>query len=421
LRQFFILSSRNLKILTRDRFSLFLMLAIAPLIAMLDIVFLIALGGSPFDYVDGSFVDVAITLFVFAIYGIMVGALSQMREIVKDGPVYKRERLVNLKIFPYVMSKLWVAVLLAIYHTTAFVVVRYLVFDMPGGVQELVIIFITMFLATIAGMMLGLFASAFAPNPNSAPLMAILLILPQMVLGGALIPLPHSITALISSRWAFEAFVSTTGAGSDVAADVCWSLPQELRDFMSLEDKEFYGCRCMGENVLNQETCDYPGLGSLYDPVIEQDAPVEPASIGDSPPEPIFPEPPEEPTNQSDESAVSQYVDDLGTYQDTIDQIQEDYKAQVDAYQIELDAYLDRMVNYQEEFATWQIDRNSAIARAEGTIKAIHEDMGWAFVDKENQEIYWSKITRTWIAQIAIITTFFIAILILMKRKDKVK
>ena len=79
------------------------------------------------------------------------------------------------------------------------------------------------------------------------------------------------------------------------------------------------------------------------------------------------------------------------------------------------------MVNYQEEFATWQIDRNSAIAKAEGTIKAVHEDMGWAFVDKENQEIFWSKITRTWIAQIAIITTFFIAILILMKRKDKVK
>jgi hypothetical protein len=41
-----------------------------------------------------------ITLFLLTIYGVMVGGISQMREIVKEQEIYKRERLVNLQILP---------------------------------------------------------------------------------------------------------------------------------------------------------------------------------------------------------------------------------------------------------------------------------------------------------------------------------
>jgi hypothetical protein len=57
----------------------------------------------------------------------MVGGISQMREIVKEGEIYKRERLVNLKILPYVMSKIWVAALLAFYQAAVYTIVHYLV------------------------------------------------------------------------------------------------------------------------------------------------------------------------------------------------------------------------------------------------------------------------------------------------------
>jgi hypothetical protein len=66
----------------------------------------------------------------------MVGGISQMREIVKEGEIYKRERLVNLKILPYVMSKIWVAALLAFYQAAVYTIVHFLAFDMPGGVAE---------------------------------------------------------------------------------------------------------------------------------------------------------------------------------------------------------------------------------------------------------------------------------------------
>ncbi len=109
LRQFTILSSRNLKILTRDRISLILMLFIPPLVGMLDVMLSFILGRDLFSYTDGSMQNISITLFQPAIFAIMVGALSTMREFVKEAEIYRRERLVNLKVLPYVTSKYWVA------------------------------------------------------------------------------------------------------------------------------------------------------------------------------------------------------------------------------------------------------------------------------------------------------------------------
>ncbi len=105
LRQFRILSARNLKILTRDRSSLILMLAVAPLIGLLDVALSLALGRDLFNYQTGVMANVITSMFMPLMYAILVGSLSQMREFVKEGAIYKRERLVNLKVFPYVLSK----------------------------------------------------------------------------------------------------------------------------------------------------------------------------------------------------------------------------------------------------------------------------------------------------------------------------
>jgi len=39
---------------------------------------------------------------------------------------------------------------------------------------------------------MGLFASALAPNANSVPMIVIILVIPQIVISGALIPLPSA-------------------------------------------------------------------------------------------------------------------------------------------------------------------------------------------------------------------------------------
>ena len=185
---------------------------------------------------------------------------------------------------------------------------------------------------------MGFLASAVAPNANAAPLIVILLIVPQVVLGGALIPIPSSVSTPISTRWAFEALTSISGAGSDVAADACWALPEGVRDAMSLEDKTTQGCRCMGVNALHQASCDFPGLGSFYDPVIDQPRPSEATLDADT-------------------------------------------------------------ATLQAAVADWEIQRNTVVGRAESLIGRFHENFNWAFVDKQDRQAFWSKIATTWGAQ----------------------
>jgi hypothetical protein len=68
-------------------------------------------------------------------------------------------------------------------------------------------------------------------------LLVIILMLPQIVLGGALIPIPGFVSAPTSTRWAFEALMGITGPGSDIAADICWALPPDVRGAMTIDDK----------------------------------------------------------------------------------------------------------------------------------------------------------------------------------------
>lgn len=418
MRQFRILSARNLKILTRDRFSLILMLAAAPLVGLLDVLLAFLLGRAPFDYYDGDVFNGIITLFILPLYGIMVGALATMREIVKENDIYKRERLVNLKIAPYVLSKVWIAVILALYQAAAYVIIRYLAFKMPGTPLDFLLIYITMFMATLAGTMLGLFSSALAPNANSVPLIVILFVLPQIVLGGALIPLPAYVNAPISSRWGFQGMMGVVGVGSDIVADTCWALPKETRLQLTAEDKADLGCPCMGANLLNPESCFFPSIGQFYTPTLDQDAPQEPPPLRPEPERPVLPERPQEPEDQSDNVAMATFFEELQAWEDQVNEIQANYEAEVELYRADAEVYQAAMVDYQTRLAEFTVAQQASIQPAEALVDTVNEDFGWTFVDKRNQAAYIGKIALTWLAQVIISLVLFGGILFFQKRKD---
>jgi hypothetical protein len=378
-----------------------------------------------------------ITLFLFALYGVLVGGVGQMREIVKEQDIYKRERLVNLKILPYVLSKVWVAGLLALYQTAWYVLIHFLAFDMPGGLLGVVLVYVTLTLSTMAGMMLGLFASALSPNANSASLLVIVLMIPQIVLGGALIAMPGNgryISAIMTTRWSFEALMSITEVGSDVAADLCWTLPNDLRESLSLDAARADGCRCLGTNLFSQ--CQFPSVGRFYDPAVDEAPPVAPPALiqGQPPPEPVFPKPPEQPVppaNQADQVAMGQYLEALDKYQaqfnawqDSVNATQAAYEADLKAYQTrtqaEAESYQTVVVKYQKELAAYNIARASAVTPAEGLIYQVNRDFGWTFVNTEDSSAFYSKIVTTWIAQVVYSFVLFLVIIFLQKRKDVV-
>jgi ABC-type multidrug transport system ATPase subunit/pSer/pThr/pTyr-binding forkhead associated (FHA) protein len=418
MRQFTVLSKRNLTILRRDRSSLILMLVAAPAVAALDLILAPAMGRAPFSFESGDAANGGVTLFLMTIYALLVGGMSQMREFVREADIYKRERLVNLQIVPYVTSKVWVALLLAFYHGLAYTAMHYLAFEMPGGFPEFIQIYITMAFATLTGMMLGLVASSLAPNAASAPLTMIMMIVPLIVLSGALAPIPPNISQVASTRWAFQGLLGIVGAGKDVAADACWQLDEDLRDAMTLDDKWYNQCLCMGVNVFNEAACSFPGVGKYYVSEIDEVAPIEPPAMPPEPPEPVMPDAPAAPADNFDQVQMAQYLNALSSYQNNVKDIQDSYKNQMNLYRSMGDIYEGEMKKYQEDLALYNISRVSAVKGAEGVIGSVTEQYGWAWVDKDNPNLYFPWLFNTWFAQVKISFVYFVLILYLIKRKD---
>jgi ABC transport system ATP-binding/permease protein len=160
-------------------------------------------------------------LFLMAFATIMFGCVNAIREIVKEAPIYKRERAVNLGIIPYMFSKIVVLGVLCLLQTwilMAFVSIfdpfRHSIF-LPPFLE----IYITLALTSLAGMMLGLAVSALAPNNDRAAGLVPLLLLPQVIFAGAVFPLTsyflQTVGMLFPVRWANAALDSTVGLHSD--------------------------------------------------------------------------------------------------------------------------------------------------------------------------------------------------------------
>jgi len=418
LRQFFVLSARNVTILLRDRASLILSLVVPLGVGAVSFALSFAMSRTPFAFKGGSPSNSSTILFLLSLFALLVGGMSQMREFVKEADIYRRERLVNLRIFPYVTSKLWLALVLALWQALAYTGMQYLAFHMPGGMLEFGEFFVTMVLAAFTGMMLGFLASALSPNAASAPLTLIMMIVPLIVLSGYVAPIPTNISQVASTRWTFQSLIGITGMGSDVAADPCWHLDKSLRDSMNLDAKAHFQCNCMGVQVFNQSSCNFPSVGDYYSAEIDQPAPVEPAPLPAQPPEPVIPPAPNPPEDKYDQVQMVQYLNALVSYQDDVKIIQDNYRNQMDLYQIMADVYKSQMTKYQNDLATYTVARVSAVKAAEGIIMGVTDKVGWAYVNKKDPEIYFPWLFNTWIPQVEIVAVYLVIILVLIKRKD---
>jgi hypothetical protein len=307
---------------------------------------------------------------------------------------------------------------MAFWQGFAYTVMQYLAFHMPGGVLEFGEFYVTMVLAAFTGMMLGFLASALSPNAASAPLTLIMMIVPLVVMSGYIAPIPTKISQVASTRWTFESLVGITGLGSDVAADPCWHLDKSLRDSMDLDAKTQFHCNCMGVQVFNQNSCNFPSVGDYYTAEIDQPAPVEPAALPAQPPEPVIPPAPNPPEDKYDQVQTAQYLNALVSYQDEVKNIQDDYRNQMDLYKAMADVYKSEMVKYQTDLATYTVARVSAVKGAEGIMTGIENKLGWAFVNKKDSAIYIPWLFGTWIPQLEIVAAYLVIILILIKRKD---
>ena len=389
-RQFWILTQRNLAIIKRDRASLILMLAIAPILGILDF---FTWQSQIFDTTTGDAGQGITMLFTAALIAVMVGSLSTMREIVKEQEIYRRERMIGLQLLPYLFSKVAISLILAFYQALVFLLFKVLAVDLPLSFLVLSGFYVTLLLATLSGMILGLLVSAIAPNQNVAPLLTIIVLIPQITFGGGVLPVntlgtPGLILNHLSlTKWSFEPLVTITDLGTDVGNDPCWKLSKTERN--NLNETQIKKCDCFGESIFR--ACDFPGIAGKYDPAVDEPEPQKPTEPSDPPTAPEKPD-------SSSFQAQQQYQDDL-----------DDYQVAIEDYQEEVNQYQDQIGTWQDQYSSWKEKYESAIGEAEGLIDRFYTDYGNAFA--VNVVRYWSILT-------GLMVIMFGALYGIQKRKD---
>ncbi|NNG27123.1 MAG: FHA domain-containing protein [Ignavibacteriaceae bacterium] len=195
MKQFLTLTERFFRVKLRDRVSTAILLLQAPIIALL-----IALV---FD--DAS--EKTAALFILVIASVWLGCSNAAREIVSEQAIFKRERMVNLKIPSYLFSKVTVLMMLCFVQCAILAMIVVPSIDMESSFFS---IFFLLLLTSLPSLLLGLFVSSLVSTSEAAMGLIPLILIPQVVLGGLITIFANMsgfekvIAAFLTTRWAFE-------------------------------------------------------------------------------------------------------------------------------------------------------------------------------------------------------------------------
>ncbi len=148
-------------------------------------------------------------IFFLAVLSVLwFGSSNAAKEIVKETAVYTRERMVNLSVSAYVGSKITVLAGIAAVQCA---IVGGIIAMFQGGVHHMPSLVLVLLLAAVAGTALGLLISAMSSNVTKAITAVPLVLIPQIILAGVIVPLgdmnrPVSAASYLTiSRWANQA------------------------------------------------------------------------------------------------------------------------------------------------------------------------------------------------------------------------
>lgn len=173
------------------------------------------------DFIVPGNVNAQRALFIIAFVAVLFGCINGTREIVKEASIYRRERTVNLGIGPYLFSKVTVLVMFALFQSAMllFIVNAFEPFHQGVFLPVLLEMYITIVLSGFAGLMIGLTASAYSPNEDTANSLLPFILIPQVIFAGVEIPLKDYVLQAIAfispTRWAMAAAGSSVGLHAD--------------------------------------------------------------------------------------------------------------------------------------------------------------------------------------------------------------
>jgi len=184
----------------------------APLIGLTT---LASMNKPSFNPIDGLPSTAMTTLFLMVIVVMLFGTVNTAREITKEAPIYRRERMVNLRIVPYIGSKIFVVTLFVVYQVVVYLMITLVTTDYPPmAIIQWTQFFLILFMAAMSGALLGLLISAATSSTDQATALIPVILIPQFIFAGVLMPdlASSPVSKIATSKWAVEAMATITHA-----------------------------------------------------------------------------------------------------------------------------------------------------------------------------------------------------------------
>ena len=208
-RQWWTLFRRYTKIKFRDKTNLIIMLLQAPVVGIL-----LALM---FHDAQESPMKRAAPIFFMCVAAIFFGCFNACREIVSERSIYKRERMVNLKVIPYVLSKFAFLGLVGLFQVLLLYVIGRIFMGLSGNwLAYLGLMSVTILASTAMGLLL----SAVVRSSEAAMAIVPIILIPQIILSGFMVPLSAPKKEYVAylafpmlSRWSVEGLMEIERKG----------------------------------------------------------------------------------------------------------------------------------------------------------------------------------------------------------------
>jgi ABC-type multidrug transport system ATPase subunit/pSer/pThr/pTyr-binding forkhead associated (FHA) protein len=183
--------------------------------------------------------DHTAAMFFVVVSCVWFGTSNAAREIVTERSIYLRERMVNLRLLNYVLSKYVLLGFFCVVQCSMLLGIVFFALGFNGGVMAFLVELGSLVALAMNATALGLCISTVVQSAEAAMALTPIALIPQVVLGGLMVPMTTNpmlrpLMYLMPSRWGFEGAIASERLA--IAASPAWVIDLHRPDVTSLPD-----------------------------------------------------------------------------------------------------------------------------------------------------------------------------------------
>ncbi|WP_394848154.1 FHA domain-containing protein [Pendulispora brunnea] len=157
--------------------------------------------------------DHTAAMFFLVVSCVWFGTSNSAREIVTERAIYLRERMVNLGLFNYVMSKYIILSFVCFLQCFMLLAIVFPVLGFEGGPAAFLMELMVLFAVSMNATALGLLVSTLVTSAEAAMALTPIALIPQVVLGGLMVPMTTNpmlkpLMYIMPARWGFQGSIA---------------------------------------------------------------------------------------------------------------------------------------------------------------------------------------------------------------------